>query len=77
MKANQSNKERIARVITGLTLLKSSKSAKTKLLALVPIITGATGYCPAKAKLKQNQCATSGCCKHHHEHTDSETAKTA
>lgn len=57
MTVNQSNKERIARVLVGLALLKSDKK-----LGLVPLITGATGYCPAKSKLLGIPQAKSGKC---------------
>lgn len=46
MTVNQSKTERIARILAGLALLKSGKK-----LGLVPLVTGATGYCPAKSKL--------------------------
>lgn len=46
MNVNQSSKERIARVIVGLLLLKSGKK-----LGIIPLVTGATGYCPIKSKL--------------------------
>ena len=54
MKTNVGNKERIARVIAGLAILKSSKSKKMKLLALAPLISGATGHCPCYSKLGIN-----------------------
>lgn len=59
MKVNQGKNERIARVVAGLLMFKKSKGATTKLLALVPIVTGATGYCPAKGKLFGNTGVTS------------------
>lgn len=46
MTTNQSRKERIARVVAGLWLLKSGRK-----LGLVPLVTGITGYCPVKNKL--------------------------
>lgn len=58
MTVNQSNKERIARVLVGLALLKSGKK-----LGLVPLVTGATGYCTAKSKLLGiHQAKCSQCC---------------
>ena len=54
MKTNVGNKERIARVIAGLAILKSSKSKKMKLLALAPLISGATGHCPCYSMLGIN-----------------------
>lgn len=62
MKVNQSKNERIARVVAGLAILKSSKSAKMKLLGLVPLVTGATGYCPAKSKFLGIDSVKSGKC---------------
>lgn len=66
MKVNQSKAERAIRIVAGLALLKSGKK-----LGIVPLVTGATGYCPAKSKLLGINdvkscgkcCATKGCGK--------------
>lgn len=65
MKVNQSKAERAIRVVAGLALLKSGKK-----LGIVPLITGATGYCPAKTALGLDKgkscgkcCSTTGCGK--------------
>ncbi len=63
MKVNQSKIERIARVAAGLAILKKSNSLKLKALGLVPLVTGVTGYCPAKGKLLgTNQVKNCGKC---------------
>lgn len=54
MKTNVGNKERIARVIAGLAILKTAKSKKMKALGLMPLISGATGHCPCYSKLGIN-----------------------
>lgn len=54
MLTNVGNKERIARVLAGLTILKSAKSKKMKALGLMPLVSGATGHCPAYQKLGIN-----------------------
>lgn len=76
MKVNQSNAERIVRVLTGLTILKKSNSLKMKAVGLVPLVTGATGYCPAKSKLGLG--ASQACChKHKADKTEEQATKTA
>ena len=65
MKTNVGNKERIARVIAGLTILKSSKSKKMKLFALAPLISGATGHCPCYSKLGINTAKSAADSKKH------------
>ena len=65
MKTNVGNKERIARVIAGLAILKSSKSKKMKLFALAPLISGATGYCPCYSKLGINTAKSAADSKKH------------
>ena len=64
MKTNVGNKERIARVIAGLAILKSSKSKKMKLFALAPLISGATGHCPCYSKLGINTAKSADSKKH-------------
>lgn len=54
MLTNVGNKERIARVLAGLAILKSAKSKKMKVLGLMPLVSGATGHCPAYQKLGIN-----------------------
>lgn len=65
MKTNVGNKERIARVIAGLAILKSSKSKKMKLLALAPLISGATGHCPCYSMLGINTAKSAADSKKH------------
>ena len=65
MKTNVGNKERIARVVAGLALLKSAKSKKMKMLGLIPLVSGATGHCPCYSKLGINTAKSAADSKKH------------
>ena len=75
MKTNVGNKERIARVIAGLAILKSSKSKKMKLLALAPLISGATGHCPCYSKRGINTAKSAADIKKHAKAQSTDHAK--
>ncbi|UNU72877.1 DUF2892 domain-containing protein [Moraxella nasovis] len=47
MKTNQSKTERLIRIVTGISLLRSAN--RFSKLGLVPLLTGIMGYCPAKS----------------------------
>ena len=64
MKTNVGNKERIARVVAGLALLKSAKSIKMKMLGLIHFVSGATGHCPCYSKLGINTAKSADSKKH-------------
>jgi hypothetical protein len=61
MKRNVGNTERVIRVIAGLAILSlvlflDGNARWWGLLGLVPIVTGATGYCPPYQMLGINTC---------------------
>lgn len=59
MKINEGSVDRILRVLVGLAVLSLAfVGPKTPLgyLGLVPLITGAVGFCPLYAILKINTC---------------------
>jgi hypothetical protein len=63
MKKNLGKIDRTIRVIVGLAILALGAANGTwlGLIGLVPLLTGALGFCPAYCPLRLNSCGREGC----------------
>jgi hypothetical protein len=61
MKANVGNMERVLRIIVGLVLIALAATGVIGLwgwIGIVPVLTGATGFCPAYLPFGISTCKT-------------------
>jgi hypothetical protein len=61
MKCNAGMIDRVLRVVVGLVLIALAATGKVGVwgwIGVVPLLTGAVGYCPAYSILGMNTCST-------------------